>query len=270
MMLQFLLLSFSHFVGSETINFTSIEYCPFTCDPLKEEGKEGIMSEVVRAAFEDAGYEIKIDIMPYVRAVRAVSEGKYDGIMVVGKSYAPELVYPKIPTLTQRMMFMVKPAHNWRYTDYNSLLALDVAMVVIKGFDYADDNLNDYVLAKHGNLVTLHGLKSTKRGLDLLNLDRVDTYVEGELTALYYIDKYGYSESFIVAGFSARAFEDYTGFNPHSPHSSKYAELLSNKIYQLQQSGEFKRMLQKYSIKTNLALGHVIGKKKAERQLQNK
>jgi polar amino acid transport system substrate-binding protein len=263
--LQLCLLSLSTIATADIIRFASIDYCPFTCDPLKEGGKEGVMVDVVRVAFEEAGYEIQIEIMPYVRAVRAVNEGKYDGIMVVGKKYAPELVYPRIPTLTQRMMFIVKPHHRWRYTDYSSLLSIDIAMVVVKGFDYADVNINKLVAAKHHNLVALHGLKTTERGLELLNIERVDTYVEGELTALYQIDKYGYGENFIVAGFSARDFDSYTAFSPNSLHALKYAQLLSEKIFELQQSGELNTILQKYNITTDLGLGHLIGEKKAER-----
>lgn len=232
----------------EVVRFTSIDYCPFTCNPLTEDGKEGIMTDVVRAAFEEAGFTLEIEIMPYVRAVRAVEEGKFDGIMVVGKYWAPELIYPELPTLTQRMMFMVKPEHPWRYRGYDSLSEVSVA--VIKGFDYADDDINGYIKnnRESENIVMLHGNNTTQRGLRLLTIDRVDTYIEGEHTALYHIDKYDLKDEFIVAGFSARPFEDFTGFSPRSARAKEYAELLNQKIIQLKRSGELDEMLKRYGI----------------------
>lgn len=217
------------------------------------------MTEIVRATFEEAGYDIKIELMPYARAVQAINEGDYEGIIVVGKKYAPKLVYPQTPTLRQRMLFMVQPPSDWQYSGYNSLLKVNLAMRVIKGFDYADDDINNYVSMKQDNLVHLHGPKSVRRGLELLALNRVDIYAEGELTALYNIAKYGYHNRFIAAGFSQRTFESYTGFSAHSPDANKYAQLLSDKISQLQQSGQLKVMLEKYGITTALTLGDKVG-----------
>ncbi|WP_354625750.1 transporter substrate-binding domain-containing protein [Psychromonas sp. MME2] len=249
-------------LAAETIRFTTIDYCPLTCDPTKDDGKEGIMTDVVRAAFEEAGYKIELEIMPYARAVKAVTDGKYDGVVVVGKNYAPTLIYPQNNTITQRMMFMVKPTNHWRYTGYQSLLSVNATMTITKGFDYGDNDINHFVASKPTNLVSLNGSKTAQRGFELLQLERVDTYLEGDLIALYNIAKYGYTHNFIVAGFSTRVFEDYTAFNPHSPNAVKYAKILSNKISQLQKSGEFKNILAKYGVTKKLNLGNLIGKNK--------
>lgn len=246
------LLLISAVTFAETLRFTSIEYCPFTCDPALHDGKEGIMTDVLRAAFEEQGYELEIDIMPYARAVQFVRDGVYDGIVVVGKYFAPNLIYPEIPTLTQRMMFMVKPTHTWRYKGYDSLS--EVSIAVIKGFDYADREINQYVIDNKGknNLVTIHGDNTTERGLMMLQTDRVDTYIEGQLTALYHIAKDNLHGEYIVAGFSADEFEDFTGFSPHSIHADRLADLLTNKIAELKANGTLSMMLSRYGIEMQL------------------
>jgi len=78
---------------AETLRFATIDYCPFTCSPATEGGKEGFMTDILREALEPAGYTLQIEMLPYVRAVKSVQEGVYDGIVVVGKDYAPDLVY---------------------------------------------------------------------------------------------------------------------------------------------------------------------------------
>lgn len=255
-------LFFNTHLHADTVRFTSINYCPFSCIPSEEDGKEGIMVEVVRAALEEQGHDIDIAIMPYARAVKAANSELYDGTIVVGKIYAPELIYPEKPTLTQRMLFMVKPSHNWRFSDYDSLLAVKLTMQIVKGFDYADDNINRYVSTKPSNLVPLHGLNAIQRGLELLHLGRVDSYAEGELTAQYNIDKYGYKQKFIVAGYSQRTFESFTAFNPNSANAYQYAQLISKKINALKKNGELAIILKKYGIAAKQGTGKPIGIKR--------
>lgn len=43
---------------AETIRMATIGFCPLTCDPEKENGKEGFMTDVVRYGLEGAGFEL--------------------------------------------------------------------------------------------------------------------------------------------------------------------------------------------------------------------
>ena len=124
--LFFLILYFSIFYASfasetKTLRFATIDYCPFTCDPLTENGKEGFMTDVVRMAFEPAGYNIEIDMLPYARALSVVQCGKYDGIIVVGKNSAPTLIYPELPTVVQKVAFFTRESESWTYSGQESL-----------------------------------------------------------------------------------------------------------------------------------------------------
>ena len=41
--------------------------------------------------------------------------GLYDGIMVVGKEYVPDFIYPAEPTVVQRIAFLVNAGESWTY-----------------------------------------------------------------------------------------------------------------------------------------------------------
>lgn len=235
-------------IKADSLRFTTIDYCPFTCDPLKENGKEGFMTDVLRATFEEAGYSIEIKMFPYARAVAAVNSGEYDGIVVVGKNYAPNLVYPDIPTESQPMSFFVKNETSWKYSGVESLS--EVVVGIVKGYDYADVDLNRHFEEQSDSekIVMLHGVNTTERGLRMLQTKRVDTYIDGEYSVLYVLEKLGLSDTIIVVGYAANRFEDFTGFNPHNPKSADYAKLLSNKIREMKKTGELNKILSRYGI----------------------
>ena len=250
--LFFLILYFSIFYAcfaseAETLRFATIDYCPFTCDPLTENGKEGFMTDVVRMAFEPAGYNIEIDMLPYARALSVVQGGKYDGIIVVGKNSAPTLIYPEIPTVVQKVAFFTRESESWTYSGQESLSKVRIG--IIKGYDYSGDNeLSTYISQNNdtGLMDILHGQNTTERGIKMLLNKRIDAYVEGEYAVLYYLSKMQIRDQIKIADYTSELFEDYTGFSSHHPLSFHLAEILTNKIAELNQSGELDRIVGRY------------------------
>ncbi len=236
-------------IRAETIRFATIDYCPFTCDPAKEEGREGVMTDVLREAFERAGHTLEITMLPYVRAVKSVQDGEYDGIVVVGKDYAPDLVYPDRPTVVQRVAFVVNAGSPWRYEGVESLFHVIVG--IVKGYHYVDPGLVTYLEEEQNNearVNVLHGNNTTKRAFLMLLSGRIDTFLEGEYTVMYELKNSELREKVMIAGYTTKAFEDYSGFSPHNPNADQYAQLLSDTIIELKQSGKLDDILRNYGI----------------------
>lgn len=234
---------------AETIRFATIDYCPFTCNPLVENGKEGFMTDVIRETFEPLGYTLEIDPLPYARAVISTQNGTHDGIIVVGQDYAPKLVYPSMPTVAQRVMFLVNADQPWRYKGVKSLYPVTVG--IVKGFHYVDSDLITY-LQKHqdnqAKVHIIHGNKTTEVGLRMLQTNRITTFLEGEYSVMYQLNKMRISDKVIVAGYTTNAFKDYTGFSPINPNSTKYAAMLSKKLAELKESGKLEEIIRQYGI----------------------
>lgn len=206
------------------------------------------MTDVLRAAFEEAGHVIEIKMFPYARAVAAVSSGEYDGIVIAGKEFASTLVYPDIPTASQKVTFSVMTGTTWRYTGIESLTETSVG--IVKGYDYGNADLNQYLKeqADSDRVVVLHGLNTTERALKMLLTNRIGTYIDGEYSILYSAKKMGIRDKVFIAGYAAKQFDDYTGFSPHHPKAIQYAKLLTDKIKELKQSGELSRIIGRYGI----------------------
>jgi polar amino acid transport system substrate-binding protein len=235
-------------IKAETLRFTTIDYCPFTCDPAKENGREGIMTEVLRAALEEAGHKIEIKIFPYTRAVTAVSSGQYDGIIVTGKDLAPNLIYPDMPTATQKGVYSVKTGSTWKYEGIDSLAQTSIG--IVKGYDYGSAELNNYVKehADSDKVVLLCGLNTTERALKMLLDNRIGTYVDGEYSVQYSLQRDGLTDQVSIAGYASHPFDNYTGFSQHHPKAVQYAKRLSDKIKELKQSGELRKIINSYVI----------------------
>ncbi|MDU0354052.1 transporter substrate-binding domain-containing protein [Paraglaciecola aquimarina] len=232
-----------------TLHFAAIDYCPFTCNPLLEDGKEGFMTDVLRETFEPAGYTLEIDILPYARAVIATRNGTYDGIVVVGKEYAPELIYPNMPTVVQRAAFFVNAGNPWKYKGIDSLRAITVG--IVKGYQYGDPELIEYLNQYQENeskVRVLHGNRTTEVGLRMLQTDRINTFLEGEYSVKYELSKMGISDKIIVAGYTTNAFEDFSGFSPINPNSAKYAQLLSKKLAELKATARLDELVKQYGV----------------------
>lgn len=243
---------------AETIRFATIEYCPFTCNPSKAGGKEGFMTDVVREAFDGAGYTLEIHSLPYARAVKSVRAGNFDGIIVAGKDYAPDLVYPDQPTVVQRVAFLVNKGEPWRYTGVDSLTNVKVG--IVKGFHYVDPDLIAYLAEQQDNdsrVHVVHGESTTARGLRMLQSNRITTFLEGEYSALYELNRMGISDTMVIAGHTNEAFEDYTGFSPQNPNATRYAQILSDTLTEMKQSGELAEILKRYGITAELVVSKI-------------
>ena len=240
---------FAPAILAETLRFATINYCPFACDPAMEDGREGVLTDVLRAALEPAGVTIELKMLPFLRAMQDTQKGEYDGMVVANHELAPELVYPDLPTLRQRVAFLVKAGTSWKYTGVESLNAVKVG--IVEGYSYVDADLNAY-LKDHqkdaSKVVLLHGQNTTEQGIQMLLRDRFTVYLEGVYSAQYVLMKLGLQDHVAFAGYSSGAFDDFTAFAPQHPKAQEYAALLSQAIKEMSASGKLKDILQAYGI----------------------
>ncbi|SLM32071.1 putative ABC-type transporter periplasmic subunit family 3 [Desulfamplus magnetovallimortis] len=66
------------FAETETITLATLNWQPFYGEDLPE---KGFFAAISREAFKRAGYEMKIEFMPWKRALEMAKKGKYDGLL---------------------------------------------------------------------------------------------------------------------------------------------------------------------------------------------
>ena len=136
---------------------------------------EGLAMEIVRAAFKTQGYAVKLEIMPWVRAEKGVSDGRYDILVDVWRTEArlKEFMFT-VPYAVSRIKFIKRKDNPFEFTGLASLNGLRVG--VIRGYGYSD------AFNKAGTFVR-DEVPSLENNLNKLLVRRIDLTLEDEITA---------------------------------------------------------------------------------------
>ena len=84
-------LFYAQITQAETIKIAAIDWCPQIC--INEESP-GYTVELIKKIFQNSEYTVNIDIFPWTRAIKYVSEGRYDALLAPAKKEAPHLIFP--------------------------------------------------------------------------------------------------------------------------------------------------------------------------------
>jgi len=243
----------ANFGVEKELNFASIDYCPFTCDPDKENGKEGIMIEVLRLSLEPIGYRVKFDIMPYSRAIAEVKLNNYDGIAVVIKSHAPSFIYPELPTLRPRVGLYIKKERNLSYSSTDSLK--NSLMVVVQDYKYDNANFDAYIARNKGNkarILSLTGNNTVERALKSILFQRADVYLENQLSVAYYATGLEIKNKIQLIHSIPSDINDYSAFSPTIIEAKYLSIQLSSTIKELYETGKMNAIFKKYGVVSSL------------------
>ncbi len=176
----------------KTLKFDEIDYCPFTCNPDKENGKEGIMIDVLKLSFEPLGYHVSFDIMPYSRAVNEVKSGRYHGIAIVINQHVLYLIYPEVHTIKKNLAMVAPYGFDFSNTTIESIKANKLVVVQDYKYDNKNPTIDDYIAKNKLNknkTIFLTGNDTVERALKLLVNNRADVIIKNRLTAEYYVAK---------------------------------------------------------------------------------
>ncbi len=76
LLILLLILCASSALFAKTVKISTLDWPPF-CGNKKG---EAIASEIVKMAFEKMGYKVKLDVLPWARAVEKGKDGIYDAV----------------------------------------------------------------------------------------------------------------------------------------------------------------------------------------------
>ncbi len=235
----------------ETLDVAVLEFCPFICDPAKEDGKAGFSIELEKTIFERAGYQINFYIVPYNRSIKRTEVGEYDAVGFCNDKSSDvnicstETVGPMIQT------FYVKKGNPWRYAGIKSMK--DITLGVISGYKYTvvSEEFQQYIEQNKVNdtRVEFHYGDDVLHRIFLKILaDRIGTTNEAEYVADYLAKKNGYFDQLEKVGTFETIAWGRMCFSPKNPNAQKHVEILDKGIRQMKASGEIGEIMQKYGL----------------------
>lgn len=142
---------------------------------------DGLALEIIRAAFKTQGYAVKMEWVPWTRALDGVKSGKYDILpdAWIVEDQAKFLAYSE-PLATNEIKFIKRKGDPFEFNGLESLKGKRIG--IVKDYGYTDEFINSTLFTKDETTDLLTNVSKLAAG-------RVDLTLEDELVAKYRIEK---------------------------------------------------------------------------------
>ncbi|WP_127716087.1 ABC transporter substrate-binding protein [Halobacteriovorax sp. HLS] len=235
-------------LANEKIKLVADEWCPYNCSEKSE--KMGYMVEIAKKVFESKNIQLEYRTLNWSRAILDARSGKINGIIGAYKSDAEDFVFPSTHLGESLEVFVVKKDHEWKYSGIKSLD--EVTLGVIRDYSYGQ-NIDSYIALNKTNFQRIQivsGDMPLERNIRKLLNNRISAVIANEAVLKWLMKRKPYLKDKIkIAGQRFTSTKVYIAFSPKNrKQSQRYAQILSDGIEKLKESGELEEILKKYGI----------------------
>ena len=205
--------------------------------PFSDEKGRGLSYTLVQAALRQSGYQLKTVVVPYARALYYTEHNMVDGCWNVTKqqSTRSRFLLHQVPLFRASSSFYYyKTAKN-----FSSIAAIPNRTVVgvILGYEYGDD------FEKHKQRFHLVEVSSHEQLLKLLQAEKLDVALFYDDVLSFYLQQWQVADPLIIRGAENFVSELFIAFDKNNEQSQQKADALDQGLRQLQQSGEYQRLM---------------------------
>jgi ABC-type amino acid transport substrate-binding protein len=230
---------------AETIKIAAIDWCPQIC--INEESP-GYTVDLIKKIFKDSEYTVDIDIFPWTRAIKYVTEGRYDALLAPAKKEAPHLIFPDFPVGYQQMCFFTDVKNTWQYQNEQSLQGMQIGIAT----DTSIEELNGYIQKhpEHFQFQPYHE-RFIAQNVRKVFKKRIDAFIFTNNTTLYELKKEKLNNKIRNAGCVSKA-EIFIAFTPVPPKKTQVTKVINyfnERMAILIKSGDITKIHHKYGIK---------------------
>lgn len=228
--------------AAEKLRLRSDYWCPFACEPGP---RPGLIMEVLKEILGPQGYEFDYQLINFARAIEEARAGRTEGVVGAAVSDAPDFVFSKeaIAAVTYEVMTLkTKP---WKYTG-----KLQKKIGVINSYTY-DDTMNRLIEKKDPNIIVVSGNNAQDQAIQMLNAGRIDGFYESPQVFKENLLRLKMNpDLYQSAGGPPQAPQLlYMAISPKYPNAQKLAGQIEAGVKKMRQSGQFKKLLDKYGLK---------------------
>ncbi len=233
--------------NDKVITITADPWCPWNCKDL---AKQGIAVDLMKAIYEPEGFKVQYVIMPWNDAIQKVKTGEITALigMTQDKTNPYNLLFPKNYLNKSNNAYIVRVDNNFVYKNNDSLQGKKIGIVDGYHFqsvlgEYIEQNYDNHDVVKKS--VGAHAVKENL--LKLIN-GEIDIYVDDEYVIQYIAHENNLSSKIRVCGFLSDREGTYIAFSSAVPLAHRFVEMYDIGVVKLKQSGEYGKILAKYSI----------------------
>lgn len=205
--------------------------------PFSDEKGRGLSYTLVQAALKQAGYQLKTVVVPYARALYYNEHGMVDGHWNVSKqlSTSERFLLHQVPLFRASSSFyFYKAAKN-----FTTIAAIPDRTVVgvILGYEYGDE------FELHKKRFSLVEVSTHQQLVNLLQAEKLDVALFYDDVLRFYLKRWQLADPLIIRGAENFVSELFIAFDKNNEQSQQKADALDQGLRQLQQSGEYQRLI---------------------------
>lgn len=258
----FPLLFYPQIAKADTLLMIAGDFCPYACDPDKEDGKSGFTYDILTEIFEPHGHSIKIQLTPWERAFTLYNQqpAHIAGIIGVNKELPldpKKTVYPDEEICQYTHAFYAKKgAHKTNGWSYQTLDSIDyLKLGAVKGYSYCSAHMTKYVAQAPANKVdALSGRNVVRRNFNKLLNGRFDVWLGNIPMVDYFLYKQRknpnskahqvYKADNLVCDGLVNAYPVFYD----TPKGREYAQIFNDGMIKLRESGKLDEILARYGM----------------------
>jgi len=237
----FIILAIRSFSWADNYFFVTFRYPPFEYEDENGNAR-GIFVQMVSKTMKNLGHEVRIEVLPWTRALKMVRQGQADAIFTAYKNDEREtfLDYPEQVLFPQVVYFYKKKGSESTFTGDFGLLTnkrIGVVSTISYGnkFDAFKSNL------------TIEKVNKLEHNFEKLMLGRIDLVPSHPIVADYVIQKMGLAGKIIKIPVQLDSVPSYIAFS-----KKKNLALLiwqfDQEIVKMKESGEYSKILETFGV----------------------
>lgn len=233
--------------SAEKIVIEIDHWCPYTCDASRNNGKQGILLDLVQAIFSSPQYSLEVRFVPWARILRDLKNGTADLALGINPVDDPSLIFSSAPILQTRCSFFTEKKQNWSYNTPNSLANMRVGAVV--GWGYAEE-LQNYIDQHPKKVEIVSGDKAVELNITKTLHQRIDTFFE-EINVVYNtMDNLGIDRKELrLAGLvPGTASNLHIAFSPKTKKAQKFIRYFDKEFKKFKKSKQWRLLKDAYRL----------------------
>ena len=243
-----LVLSFANqLFASEQLVLAADEWCPFNCR-ADDHQRPGYMIELAQRIFSAHDINVTYINLPWPRAKAQVSDGQVQGLVAATRDDPDtrHLIFPEYAQGQMHNVFIGRSDARWQYQGLVSLR--NIRLGAIKDYEYGQP-LDNYLVTPNAPIHLVTGNRPLERLIRMLQSGRLDIIVEDYSVFTFTARSLDFTQYRLVGDIPGNLTRGdlFIAFTPDKK-GRRYANILSEGMISLRQSGELLKIMAKYGL----------------------
>ena len=250
--LTFLILFFQNMQANTlTVNFVGNNWCPQHCIDNKK--NPGYLVEIAQASLKVSNINSTMTFEPWLRAIKNVKDGTYDGLLTPAQSEEKDLIRHKISLASQRFCFYAKKSDKLVLNNLQDFKNKFIAFT--KGNNLGSEFM-DFINSKENNVklskIISNNSEFAPRVFKFLLKRNIDAIAITEDFGDYYLGKNPEIKQLVEKQYCTKEEFLHVGLSPKNiPRSRVIATHIDIGLKKIKENGTYNKILNKYFLNFN-------------------